>query len=112
MTPRSPAGQTDEFDRLAADPGKLWNDAEYGRTISWEQASVNRKISYLALHAAIHDVPFERFEKAVRGALGDAYAAADGPSLRERFDDARLLYGPEPAESGEHTPPLTEQQCL
>ncbi|HTU17856.1 MAG TPA: hypothetical protein VMG10_07300 [Gemmataceae bacterium] len=72
--------QTDGFERVLADhqnSSHYFEEADGSHRL-WSELSAEGKLAYLAGDAALYDVPFERFQTAVRDVLGDV-----GPAVRE-----------------------------
>jgi len=87
--------RAEAFERLAADPGKEWREGGWSAMISWEKLAATSKVAWIAAHAAVYEVSFEEFEKAVRGAFGGKEVPLEqGSTLRGCFDGACAFLGP------------------
>ena len=77
---------------------------------TWPQLSAEGKLSYIAHAAAMYDVPFERFEKAAREAVGtQPLPAGEGAYLRLHMEYQRALWDAElPAFPREHPVPAND----
>lgn len=112
-TPKKPT-RPDGFDRLLADHQHSTHDYEdHDADLRhvfrpWSQLSAEGKIGYIASGAAMYDVSFERFEQAVRAAIGDQpLPAGERAYLRLHMEYQRALWDHElPAFPPEH--PLPE----
>ena len=100
--------QSDAFDRIAADPGKAW-DETFGIMVYWANAAECNKVGFLAAYAAMYDVSLERFEKAVQHGLGrQDVSGGDGWTLRGQFEGAQIMLGKD--ERAEESPwPVPER---
>jgi hypothetical protein len=85
----------DGFDALVADhqQGQVYFEETDGSHRLWRDLSAEGKLSYIARDAALYDVPFERFQEAVRDVLGKLPSAMrEEAALRLALRNERELH--------------------